>query len=113
VRRWLRRARGEHAAWLYRQGVTQAAALHPDVLNHTKPAGNMLADALTALAAAVTAWRHRFANHVMPSWTLVATFTDGRLLGGPRHKLDQQRGTKGTSLSKVERHREDRKSSRR
>lgn len=95
VRRWLRRARDEHSLWLYRQGLTHAAALHPDVLNHTKPAGNLLADALTALAAAVTAWRHRFANQAIPTWTLIVTFTRGRLLGGPRHRLDQPESVGG------------------
>lgn len=112
VRRWLRRARGEHATWLYHQGVTHAAALHPDVLNHTNPAANMLADALAALAAAVTAWRHRFADHATPTWTLVVAFTGGRLLDGPRHKRDQQGGVKGIGLSKIDRHREDEPSSR-
>lgn len=112
VRRWLPRARGQHATWLYRQGVTHAAALHADVLNHTKPADNMLADALTALAAAVAAWRHRFADHAMPTWTLVVAFTDGRLLGDPRRRRDQQGGVEGTGLSKIDRHRENGPSSR-
>ncbi|MGH3888306.1 MAG: hypothetical protein ACRDSZ_17360 [Pseudonocardiaceae bacterium] len=57
VRAWLRRARSEHAHWLYRQGITQAARLDPEVPQHTEPAGTVLGDALTALAAAVAAWK--------------------------------------------------------
>jgi len=92
VRGWLRRTRGPHCAWLYRQAVTAAGRLDPDVLNHTEPAGSALGDALTALAAAVTAWRHRFGASV-PSWTLAVMFTGGCLLAPPR--IDQQVASAG------------------
>jgi uncharacterized protein DUF6431 len=79
VRAWLRRARGGHVDWLRRQGVEHAALLDPDVLNHTAPAHTELGEALTALAAAVVAWRRRFAGPV-DAWTLIGVFTGGRLL---------------------------------
>jgi Domain of unknown function (DUF6431) len=79
VRGWLRRARGGHLDWLRRQGVERAVLLDPDVLNNTAPADCELGEALTALAAAVLAWRRRFARHV-DAWTLVGVFTGGRLL---------------------------------
>jgi transposase-like protein len=59
VRRWLRAARGPHLAWLRRQGVARAAALHPDVLTGLDAQSTELGDALAALAAAVAAWRHQ------------------------------------------------------
>jgi hypothetical protein len=57
------------------------------VLNQLHPAGNMLAGALTAPAASVTAWRHRFAGHLLPTWTLVASFTGGWVLGCLRQQI--------------------------
>lgn len=91
VRGWLRRAH-RHTSWLHRQAVSHAFRLDPDVLNHTKPAGSDLGDALTALAAAVTAWRRRFGSSV-PTWTLAVMFTGGRLLH--HQNLDQQVGLAG------------------
>ena len=80
VRRWLRAARGTHPGWLYRQGITHAAQLDPEVLaTGPSPQPTALGDALAALAAAVTAWRHRFARHA-EAWTLIGVFTRGRLL---------------------------------
>jgi hypothetical protein len=79
VRRWLRAARGAHLAWLRRRGVQTAAMLAPDVLADLDAQATELADALAALAAAVTAWRRRFARHA-EAWTLVGVFTAGRLL---------------------------------
>ncbi|MFC0532128.1 hypothetical protein [Phytohabitans kaempferiae] len=38
-----------------------------------------LGDALTALGAAVAAWRRRYARHA-EAWTLIGAFTRGRLL---------------------------------
>jgi Domain of unknown function (DUF6431)/Homeodomain-like domain len=79
VRRWLRAARGPHPGWLHRRGVEYAAQLHPDVLACLDAQPTELADALAALAAAVAAWRHRFARHA-DAWTLIGVFTGGRLL---------------------------------
>ncbi|WP_406106344.1 DUF6431 domain-containing protein [Micromonospora globbae] len=87
VRAWLRGARDDHARWLYRRAVTRTARLDPELLNHCEPTGSMLGDALTALAAAVAAWRRRF-SHLLPTWTLVVVIAGGRLLALP--KLDQQ-----------------------
>ncbi|GAA4259735.1 DUF6431 domain-containing protein [Dactylosporangium darangshiense] len=80
VRRWLRAARSrQHLDWLRRRGVQIAAQLDPDLLAALDPQPTELADALTALSAAVLAWRRRFARHARP-WTLIGVFTAGRLL---------------------------------
>jgi hypothetical protein len=84
VRSWLRGARDDHARWLYRRAVTHTAALDADLLNHCEPADSVLGDALTALAAAVAAWRRRFPRTALPTWTLIVVFTDGRLLTRPQ-----------------------------
>jgi transposase-like protein len=80
VRRWLRRATGEHVEWLRRRGVDRAHLLDAEVLAHLEPQRTDLADALAALGAAVAAWRRRFARHAA-AWTLIGVFTGGRLLG--------------------------------
>lgn len=92
VRGWLRRAGDRHARWLYEQAVTHAASLDADVLNQVEPAGSVLGDALSALAAAVVAWR-RHAQRALPAWTLVVMFTSGRLLTSSDD--DQQAGFAG------------------
>lgn len=79
VRRWLRAARGPHLAWLRGRGVQTAARLAPEVLTDLDAQPTELADTLAALAAAVTAWRRRFARHAA-AWTLIGMFTAGRLL---------------------------------
>jgi hypothetical protein len=79
VRRWLRAVRGEHGRWLYRHGVEHASRFAPEVLGEVVAQPSELGDALTALAAAVLAFRRRFARRV-PSWTLVGIFTRGQLL---------------------------------
>jgi hypothetical protein len=75
----VRAARGPHLAWLRRRGVETAATLDPHVLGGLDAQPTDLADALTALAAAVTAWRRRFVRHAA-AWTLISVFTAGRLL---------------------------------
>jgi hypothetical protein len=80
VRRWLRRATGEHVEWLRRRGVERAHQLEADMLAHLDPQRTDLADALAALGAAVAAWRRRFARHA-GAWSLIGVFTGGRLLG--------------------------------
>jgi len=80
VRRWLRAARGTHPGWLYRQGVSHVAQLAPEILAAGfDPQPTVLGDVLVAVAAAVAAWRRRFARHA-GAWTLVGVFTRGRLL---------------------------------
>lgn len=80
VRRWLRAARGPHPGWLYQQGISHIAQFDPEVLAAGfDPQPTTLGDALVALAAAVAAWRRRFARHAQ-AWTLIGVFTRGRLL---------------------------------
>jgi hypothetical protein len=74
VRRWLRRATGEHVEWLRRRGVDRAHQLDADVLAHLDPQRTDLANALAALGAAVAAWRRRFARQAA-AWTLIGVFT--------------------------------------
>jgi transposase-like protein len=82
VRAWLRRARGGHVAWLRRRGVERAAAIDPHVLGEERPADSALGQALTALAAAVAAYRRRIGRHA-DTWALIGVFTSGRLLAAP------------------------------
>lgn len=79
VRAWLRRTRGGHVAWLRRRGVEHAAMLDPHILGEELPAGSALGEALTALSAAVVAYRRRFGRYA-DTWALVGVFTTGRLL---------------------------------
>ncbi len=79
VRQWLRAVRGRHGQWLYRQGVEHTARLAPEVLAEIAAQPTELGDALTALAAAVLAFRRRL-HRRLPSWTLVGILTGGRLL---------------------------------
>jgi transposase-like protein len=82
VRRWLRGARGDQVEWLRRQGVLRTFELDQDLLADLVPQVTALGDALCALAAAVLAWRRRFARSV-EVWTLIGAFTGGRLLAPP------------------------------
>lgn len=79
VRRWLPRVRGAHLSWLYRRGVDLAFAHDRDVLNHTVVARNALGDMLTALCAAVVAFR-RTPRRRVDAWSLIGVITHGRLL---------------------------------
>jgi len=79
VRRWLRRVRGNHVRWLRRQGVEHTRRLDPDLLGDLPVETSDLADALTALAASVHAWRRRFNRHA-EAWMLIGVYTRGRLL---------------------------------
>jgi hypothetical protein len=82
VRRWLRAVRGEQAEWLRCQGVRRTFELDQDLLAGLVPQATALGDALCALAAAVLAWRRRFARQA-EAWTLIGAFTAGRLLAPP------------------------------
>jgi hypothetical protein len=80
VRHWLRATRDRrHLEWLRCRGVQIAAELDRDLLAEVQAQRSELADALTALSAAVVAWRRRFTRHARP-WTLIGAFTAGRLL---------------------------------
>ena len=79
VRRWLRAVSGPHVAWLRRRGVECAARVHSPVLVDLDAQPTELGDALAAFAAAVVAWRYRFARHA-GAWTLINVFAGGRLL---------------------------------
>jgi hypothetical protein len=79
VRRWLRRVRGPHAGWLRRRGIDHAARLDPAALDDVAAQPTGLGDALAALAAAVSAYRRRFAP-ATDAWPLIGAFTGGRLL---------------------------------
>lgn len=82
VRRWLRAARGDNLEWLRRVGVQRTFDLDQDLLAGLSPQATALGDALCALAAAVLAWRRRFAGDAAV-WTLIGAFTAGRLLAPP------------------------------
>jgi len=83
IRRWLRAAtRPPHLEWLRQRGIDHAARLQAEVLADVSASSSPLADALTALAAAVTAYQRRITRPV-PAWTLIGIFTSGRLLPAP------------------------------
>lgn len=82
VRRWLRGVRGDQVEWLRRQGVQRTVELDPELVAGVVVQATALGDALYALAAAVLAWRRRFARPV-EAWTLIGAFTAGRLLAPP------------------------------
>jgi hypothetical protein len=77
VRGWLRPLRARHLTWLYRRGVEHTCRHDQELLNDQKPR----ADALEALGRAVMAFRRRFTTSSAATWSLVAMFTSGRLLG--------------------------------
>jgi len=80
VRRWLRRARGEHAEWLYQQGVEQAIVFDGELLGQPgKPQKTMLGEALNLLAGAALRFRECL-KVTDPIWSLIAILARGRLL---------------------------------
>ena len=81
VRRWLRVAGTPgHADRLRRQANELIFRIDPDILNGIGPRGGALADALTALAGAVSAVRARFPEVTAGAWALIGVITGGRLL---------------------------------
>ena len=81
VRRWLRAAGTPgHADWLRHQATGVIYQIDADILNRIGPAGGALADALIALAAAVSAVRTRFPEITASTWALIGAITGGRLL---------------------------------
>jgi hypothetical protein len=83
VRRWLGRARPAHLNWIYQQGVQRLVQLAPDELATQKFTGNPVHDSLTVLGAAAFWDRRRF-GFTESAWTLIGSYTRGRLLAPPR-----------------------------
>jgi len=79
VRRWLRRATSSHAHWLYQQGVQRLTQVAPEAFAELRLGVNPIRDALSVLAAAAYWDRRRFGFPDSP-WTLIGTYTRGRLL---------------------------------
>lgn len=83
VRRWMRRATGKaHLQWLWQRGSQVLIRLDPDAFNQLPRATDPLRDALTVLAAAAHAARHRL-GLADPMWTLIGLHAQGRLLAAP------------------------------
>jgi len=83
VRRWLGRATPAHLNWIYQQGVQRLVQIAPDALADQKFTGNPVRDSLSALGAAAFWDRRRF-GCTEPPWTLIGSYTRGRLLAPPR-----------------------------
>ncbi|GCE44915.1 hypothetical protein Rhow_000541 [Rhodococcus wratislaviensis] len=83
VRRWLRRATGEHVQWLHRRGTERLVLVAREAFCTIRYVGNPLGDALCVLAAAAVEDRRRF-GFPDPPWDLIGIYTQGRLLSPPR-----------------------------
>ncbi|MCD5422858.1 sigma-70 region 4 domain-containing protein [Rhodococcus pyridinivorans] len=83
VRRWLRRAAGEHVQWLHRRGTERLFLVAREAFGNIRFVGNPLGDALCVLAAAAVEDRRRF-GFPDPPWDLIGIYTQGRLLSPPR-----------------------------
>ncbi|MFC0449553.1 helix-turn-helix domain-containing protein [Rhodococcus jostii] len=83
VRRWLRRATGEHLQWLHRPGIERLVVVAREAFCNIRFVGNPLGDALCVLAAAAVEDRRRF-GFPDPPWDLIGIYTQGRLLSSPR-----------------------------
>lgn len=82
VRRWLDRATTAHVQWIHHRGVQRLIQVAPEVFTELRLGANPLRDALSVLAAAAYWDRHRF-GFIDPPWTLIGTYTRGRLLAPP------------------------------
>ncbi|MDT5319201.1 MAG: hypothetical protein QOD88_1723 [Mycobacterium sp.] len=83
VRRWLRRARDRsHLTRLWQRGAQELIRLNADAFNQLASTGNLLHDALTALAAAAW-WTRQRLGISESAWTLVGLHSGGRLLAPP------------------------------
>jgi transposase-like protein len=82
VRRWLRRARGPHARWLYLRAVERCAEIDRSLLERPAPHKTSLGDALNLLAGAALRYRQRL-SLPDPHWALIALFVHGRLIAPP------------------------------
>jgi hypothetical protein len=83
VRRWLGRATPTHLNWIYQQGVQRLVQIAPDALADQKFTGNLVRDSLSVLGAAAFWDRRRF-GFTDAAWTLIGSYTFGRLLAPPR-----------------------------
>ncbi|PBC40109.1 RNA polymerase subunit sigma-70 [Rhodococcus sp. ACS1] len=83
MRRWLRRAAGEHVQWLHRRGTERLALVAREAFVTIRFVGNPLGDAPCVLAAAAVEDRRRF-GFPDPPWDLIGIYTQGHLLSPPR-----------------------------
>ena len=65
------------------QRVQRLVQIAPDALADQKFTGNLVHDSLSALGAAAFWDRRRF-GFTEPPWTLIGSYTSGRLLAPPR-----------------------------
>ena len=68
--------------WIHHRGVQRLIQVAPEVFTELRLGANPLRDALSVLAAAAYWDRHRF-GFIEPTWTLIGTYTRGRLLAPP------------------------------
>jgi hypothetical protein len=83
VRRWLRRAGGDHPEWLHDRAVQHAAQVDRDLVVRPAPQGTPLGHALNMLIGIAVRYRQVLALSY-PVWSLIGRFTDGRLMAAPR-----------------------------
>jgi hypothetical protein len=102
VRRWLRAARDPHTQWLRHSGLDHAGRLDAAVLAEINAQPTPLTDALTALAAAVTAYQRRVARPVAARTLIGLLPAGGRC---PPGLADQLHAAQGTAMSDDRRHR--------
>lgn len=85
VRAWLRRARADHADWLYRRAAEHCARADRELLGQSTAVPSMLGRALNLLAGAALSHRRRWGTDISP-WALMSCISDGHLLGPPPRK---------------------------
>lgn len=79
VRRWLRRARGQHTECLYQQGVQAAVSIDRELLAWPAVHDTALGAGLNLLAGAALRYRLRYALDE-DLWSLIGILACGRLL---------------------------------
>ena len=82
VRRWLARATPQHLHWMWQQGVHRLIKVNPEAYSDLTFTADRVRNALLALCAAAYWDRHRFGFLESP-WTLIGSYTRGRLLAPP------------------------------
>ncbi len=83
VRRWLRRAGGDHAQWLWQKAVERAVEIDRELLVRPAPQATTLGAALNMLIGAAVRHRELLAS-TCPMWSLIGMFAQGCLLAPPR-----------------------------
>ena len=84
VRRWLRRAGGDHPEWLRLRGVQpHTAQVDRDLLVRPAPQRTPLGHALNLLIGTAVRYRQVLAASY-PVWSLIGRFTDGCVIAAPR-----------------------------